>query len=93
MSCQLTGTFITKGECHIDHKPPNTFNRITHDFVNQNAIDVNSVMFIEDQTGVGRVFVDHELKNAFADFHKKAAALRVVSVKANLQLKKVWEGC
>ena len=86
--CQLTGVLVTKSNSHIDHTPPMTFDKIISDFIEIHTINVNDVKFVEADNGIGRVFVDSNLKNTFSDYHQKTAQLRVVSQSANLRQKK-----
>ena len=88
VSCQITKVLVNKENCHIDHIPPNTFDKITSDFIKINNIDVNEIKFAEESNGIGRVFVDSNLKDNFADYHKQTAKLRVVLSTANLKQKK-----
>lgn len=86
--CVLTLELIDKNNSHVDHIPPNSFDKIVLDFIRINSINVDLVEFIEPPTGIGRVFVDEEIKNSFADYHQANAQLRVVSPTANLKQKK-----
>lgn len=86
--CQITKVLVNKKNCHIDHVPPNTFDKISSDFIKINNIDVNKIKFVEESNGTGQVFADSNLKNSFADYHKKNAKLRVVLATANLKQKK-----
>jgi hypothetical protein len=88
VKCQLTNILIDKNNCHVDHIPPNTFDKIISDFISLNNIDVDSVEFAKASNGIGKVFVDSSLIEAFADYHNEHAKLRVVSPIANLKQKK-----
>ncbi len=86
--CEITGVLIDKNNSHIDHTPPDTFDKIVLDFLNTNNINVDDVKFIEAPNGIGKVFANDNLKNSFADYHKTNAKLRVISPGANLKQKK-----
>lgn len=83
--CPFSGALLTPKTSHVDHVPPNTFENLVQQFVTENGIDVNSVVF------TGRA--DNEMRKGFADlslqigwqtFHAARAKLRIVSVRANL---------
>jgi hypothetical protein len=88
VACMATGVLIDKNSSHVDHIPPDTFYKIVSDFIAGNNIDVNGIEFIETTDGIGREFADKNLKNAFADYHRNVANLRVISPLANLKQKK-----
>lgn len=86
--CAITGVSINKNTSHVDHIPPDTFSKITSDFISVNKIDFSSIKFIESADGIGRLFKDDDLNSLFSSYHKKVAKLRIVSVLANLRQKK-----
>lgn len=88
MACAITGVLISKNTSHVDHVPPKTFKSIVLDFIAINSIDVKDSLFTEAPGGIGRVFVDDNIKNSFADYHRRVAKLRVVSPFGNLSQKK-----
>lgn len=86
--CQLTGILISKNDSHVDHIPPNTFDKIVTDFINQYQINIRQVTFSESPEGIGTVFVDETLKENFYNYHKLMSQLRVVSQSVNLKQKR-----
>jgi hypothetical protein len=86
--CTLTGVLIDKNSSHVDHVPPDTFDKIILDFIAMNNIDVSSTKFIEAESGIGRMFADNSMKESFSKYHKKVAKFRIVSPVANLRQKK-----
>lgn len=88
VSCALTGVLINKNNSHIDHIPPDTFDKIILDFINISNINVGDIKFIESENGIGRVFADSRLKDDFYRYHKNVAKFRIVSPVANLRQKK-----
>lgn len=88
VQCVLTKLPINRQEAHVDHTPPNTFNKIVLDYKDINDIDVDKIEFAENSTGIGRIFKDSKLRNDFAHYHMQTAKLRVISATENLKLKK-----
>jgi hypothetical protein len=84
--CEYTGKRITFLDAHVDHKPPNTFEKLFNDFLAENGLDANQI----ETRGAGLDNVvqdeiaDPELKNRWIQFHNERAELRVISREANL---------
>ncbi len=82
VSSAISGELLNKNSCHVDHIPPETFNKIVDDFINENSIDVNTIEF--DRSGIGCTFIDESIKLLFSDYHGERAKLRIVSIFENL---------
>jgi hypothetical protein len=83
--CEYTGKHIKFLGSHVDHKPPNTFQKLFDDFLTENNLDVNQI----ETYGAGldnviqSEIADIELKNCWIQFHNERAELRVISAEAN----------
>jgi hypothetical protein len=82
--CPLSGEKITELNCHIDHKPPNTFKKIIEDFISMSGIDQNTVKI--DGAGVDGcvkdTLEDKVLEQRWQAYHGTNCNLRVVSKNA-----------
>lgn len=85
--CPVTGEKIEDGG-HVDHAPPWSFERIVDEFVKDNAIDVESVAYLDGDGQTQSVFADPALARSFAEYHRARAKLRLVSKHANLSVLK-----
>lgn len=88
--CPITGELMTlSGNSHVDHAPPNTFDKIIRDFIRIKDIDVNRVGLLEEEDGRVRYEIEDKcLERDFIDFHNTRADLRVISKLANLSVVK-----
>ena len=86
IACPITGQRIDRRRAHVDHAPPWTFDAIVEAFIDQSVIDIAQVAFVDVDGGTESKFADVELEEAFAEFHRKHATLRVVSRMANLSV-------
>lgn len=88
--CPVTGEQMTlRSNSHVDHAPPNTFDKIVQDFISLNGIDVNDIELLTAEDGrVRNEMVDKILESKFVDFHNRMATLRVISKSANLSVVK-----
>ena len=85
--CELTGVDITYDNCHVDHIPPLSFDALFSDFCRSIERDVNQMETVKiGDMQIGRVFVETWISEAWQDYHRQFAKLRVVSIKANLSL-------
>lgn len=87
--CEVSNIEYPYKECHVDHIPPNTFDKIIKDFINKNDLDLNTLEYFgfEDNQTEKR-FKDEELENKFKEYHKKHAKLRFIYKKYNLSKNK-----
>lgn len=86
--CPVLGTIMTYDNCHVDHTPPYTFERIVCEFIDLREIKVEDVYLFGDQDEcVGYEFFDKYLEEDWIKFHNEKARLRVISEKANLKFK------
>ena len=83
--CPFTGQQLTRENVHVDHAPPETFDKIVNQFIEENTIDICAVELTGEYDGeIGDQFVDFKLKEAFRKYHNERATLRLVSRNANL---------
>jgi len=87
VTCEITGDEITWDECHVDHKPPLTFQVIVETFLKAHAIEPTLAMITSpcDAQATTR-FVDNAIADMFVDYHTRVARLRVLKSGANLGL-------
>jgi len=86
--CPISNDILTFYNCHIDHDIPK-FKDIINTFVKDNNINDFESLIQKDKDGQLIPIINNEkIKDAFFNFHKKTAKLRVLSVKANLSLTK-----
>jgi Ca2+-binding EF-hand superfamily protein len=84
--CKKMGIMLSRKEEHVDHIPPQTFDKIVRDFLKLNKLDISMVEF----SGYGdreivTEFKHDELKLIFATYHRQTAILRVISKVENLR--------
>lgn len=87
-TCALTGAPITQNDCHVDHTPPYTFDRIAQAFVVLNSLnpdDPSLTMGAIDGLLVP-LFSSPTLRDKFVTFHNNLATLRVISPFANTSI-------
>jgi hypothetical protein len=83
--CEIIGIEITYANSHVDHIPPNTFENIIKDFIEEENLDINTVQFKPSADNqFGKEFENEELLSKWNEFHNKRADLRVISARANL---------
>jgi hypothetical protein len=88
--CPLTGGEMAfRKNSHVDHAPPETFDKIVQDFISLNGLDVNEIELLTAEDGrIRNEMVDKTLEQQFIKFHNERAKLRVISKLANLSLVK-----
>lgn len=90
--CPILGTFLTSKTSHVDHAPPNTFDKIVLDFIASRNIDVEKAPLLEHMDGkIGNCFNNDTFTNDWITFHNEMAELRVISSEANLSVVKLRE--
>jgi len=88
--CPFTGTKVYEETCHVDHVPPQTFNKIFSEWVHKISIDPKSIKIINNgKDEMIKDFEDLKIKNSFIDFHKKMMKLRITSQLGNLSGSKI----
>lgn len=84
-TCPVLGKSIAIHSSHVDHAPPETFEKIVSDFIEARGVDVEKAPLMEHDDGkIGNWFVDDVFENDWINFHNERAKLRVISVEANL---------
>lgn len=83
--CTVTAAQVTRDDCHVDHAPPNTFERIVADFMTAEGIEASDVQLLPhtDAQSFDRL-ADPFLEAKWKSFHRDRARLRIVSRRANL---------
>ncbi len=85
--CPITNCVLHRGNCAVDHAPPNTFDSILFEFCQKKQINPLNVM-VGSHGGTVAVFEDEALMSSWQGHHQEHAALRLVSKIGNLQLPK-----
>lgn len=82
--CPLSGEKITELNCHIDHKPPNTFKYLIETFISLTGIDPNIVKVVGAGVDgcVKDTLEDKVLEQRWQTYHGSNCNLRVVSKNA-----------
>jgi len=88
IKCEISGLKFKINECHIDHKPPLTFDFIFNSFLKFYKINPNEIPF--EKTGLDNrpIILDSNIIKTFFDYHYKNCDLRPLYWRANLQLPK-----
>lgn len=66
----------------IDHRQPNTFSIIVDRFKEVNNINVSEVEYLHSED-FGLIFKNVDFNNAFRNYHKEKANLRIVRKECN----------
>ncbi len=83
--CPILGKPMTIFTSHVDHMPPNTFEKIINEFIEMLKIDIEKVPLINHGDGnIGNYFADITFEKNWVNFHNERAKLRVISAEANL---------
>ena len=79
--CPLTGEEVNETNCHIDHRPPNTFKSLIETFISISGIDPNIVKVAGSQVDgcVKDTLEDKALEERWKVYHAENCNLRVVS--------------
>ncbi len=88
--CPDTGEPITFTTCHVDHRAPDTFDVLLGRFMESERLFASDVQVSGsgiDDTYQDRL-IDLELERRWRDYHNAHATLEVVSVRANLSVRK-----
>ncbi len=91
--CPYTGEPLNRGNCAIDHTPPDTFDKLLFQFSLSQKINPKTVE-VGSRKGVIPEFVDKEIESSWQLYHQQNAKLRAISETGNLQLPKEsvpWE--
>ncbi|MEZ4614736.1 MAG: DCL family protein [Caldilineaceae bacterium] len=85
-TCDYTGQVLTFVGSHVDHKPPNTFEKIFSDFIDNEDLDIAKIELLggAQDNLIQDEIADPTIKDRWITFHNQQAELRVVSSKANL---------
>lgn len=83
--CPFTKEKISIDNCHVDHIPPNTFNKIFLDWIKSENIEPKSVNLEGYGDGeMTKKFIDKTVEKSFIEFHRERMNLRVTSPLGNL---------
>jgi hypothetical protein len=83
MMCEVTGKEINWYNSDVDHTPPNTFQKIFDDFINEHKIDLDAVQYKSGPKIVGHQLCNTDVRDRWFTFHNDRAKLRVLSVEGN----------
>lgn len=86
-TCEITGEEIRYIGSHVDHRPPNTFDKIFADFLAEFDIDLEGVELkgeMRDNKYQDEL-ADKSLADMWLAYHRHRADLRVISSAANLR--------
>lgn len=83
--CALTSVPVASDDSHVDHTPPDNFLSLVELFMSERALTYESIAIqpTRDQE-VGTFFEADDIRDAWRDFHRERAKLRIVSKRANL---------
>ena len=84
--CPISNEEILTDEAHVDHVTPNTFDALVSRFFSESGIDPETVKTRNLDDTWGDEIEDNGVAQAWIDFHRSNAVLRLVSRKANLSL-------
>lgn len=84
--CPILGIEMTCETSHIDHMPPNTFDKIVTGYIRDRNIDVNDPALLK--SGIGASFASEEQAYDWICYHNERAKLRLISSQANLSGRK-----
>lgn len=71
--------------CHVHHLPP-SFKQIVSEFINENGIDLSSIVYAEGDNVQGCEFADVDLAKKFRAFHRAKANLRIITPEEHKEL-------
>lgn len=86
--CEITGLKFKIKDCHVDHKPPKTFDSLFYEFIDKYNIDMYSIKINKETFDNIPIILNKDFCNNFFNFHKENAELRCVYWRANLQQKR-----
>ena len=87
--CEKSQIKIRREEATVDHIPPITFDKILNDFLKIKNIDPSQIEYIGfGDNEYNKEFKDEKIRTEFANYHRQAAKLRVISRQENLTQKK-----
>lgn len=90
VECSLTQEKVSASECHVDHAPPDTFNKIFLNWIKEFGIDPEKIEISGYDDGeMGKKFRDPTLAESFRKFHGAHARLRVTSASGNLSASRI----
>ncbi len=85
VTCPFTHEKVSVDNCHVDHIPPDTFNKIFSDWLSSQNIEPKSIELTGyDDGDMTKEFVDKDIEKSFVSFHKERMNLRITSPLGNL---------
>lgn len=83
--CPITNITLDKDNCHVDHKPPLTFNSLFLEWLKESNISLDDIKISPPADNQYQTtMIDAKQKKTWQDYHKNNAILRVISIRANL---------
>lgn len=84
-TCPMRGIPITAKSAHVDHQPPNTFEKLVATWLKANRLDYSDIdLTVSRDYGTATRFTDEFLQENWREFHRENAVLRALSIAANL---------
>lgn len=93
LRCPVTGCFVPKIRCHVDHTPPDTFVSLVDKFLVSNDLNLYNVKVKQytdtpkNKNNPRMMIVDDNLRDSWCAFHFLFAKLRITSPEGNLRLR------
>ena len=85
--CPVAKIYFDFSDSHVDHAPPNTFEKIVMGFIEDRGIDVVNAPLVEHNDGkIGNRFSDKNFKSGWLSYHNERVKYRVISAKGNLSI-------
>lgn len=84
VKCAISGKIVEWEECQVDHKSPLTFSVIVKSFIVSNALDVDLIEYVYQNSS--EFFASPSLSEKFSAFHREMAVLRIVATEENAKL-------
>lgn len=89
-NCPVTGEVTPWSDSHVDHEPPDTFDRLVELFFANEPVPIEKVPLKEHSDGdLVDQLADAALAERWQNFHAERARLRIISSKGNLSLGRV----
>jgi hypothetical protein len=88
VKCAMSDEVLSPAQVHVDHAPPNTFDRLVESFMADygRAHHLSRSQLLTQTEYVGGRFFDHGMASEFDLHHSAHASLRLLSASCNLKL-------
>lgn len=82
---EISGADLSWDDAQVDHAPPATFSALVSSFVRSLGLDLSAVRYRTGAGVFGSEFADERIAEAFLDWHRSRARLRIVSARENAE--------